>query len=93
SAPEVIAPQQPPLTPRRVAALVLCRAEHQDIDDALLIKRLQSQHGELATAITLTQDFAQIVRERLPALTGLLDTACSPQLAIVFCQLCSRFGR
>ncbi|PSF35827.1 hypothetical protein C7H19_15505 [Aphanothece hegewaldii CCALA 016] len=55
-----------PLTPRRVAYLLLRRPEHQNEDDLQLIKLLKAENPELAMAITLTQGFTQIVRERLP---------------------------
>ena len=54
------------MTVRRAAALILKREENRDADDTQQIAQLQAQHGELAEAITLTQEFAQAVRQRQP---------------------------
>jgi transposase len=46
--------------------VVLKQPSKQTNDDTQLIAHLKDQHGELATAIDLAQDFAAIVRERQP---------------------------
>ena len=66
SLPSVIDSQQSPLTPQRATCSVLRRPERLDDDDIELVRQLKAQNPELAMAITLTQDFARIVRERLP---------------------------
>lgn len=53
-----------PLTPSSATWLVLDRPERQDDDDRQLIEQLKHQHTDLATAITLSQTFAQLIRER-----------------------------
>jgi transposase len=64
--PPVAEPTAPPLTVRRAAALILKREEKRDAEDTQQIAQLQAQHVELAEAIALTQDFAQVVRQRQP---------------------------
>jgi len=60
----VVAGRHPPLTTRRATRVVLKQPSKQTNDDMQLIAHLKDQHGELATAIDLAQDFAAIVRER-----------------------------
>jgi len=62
--PVVTAPPHRALTPRRATWLVLRRPETQDEHDAAPIAQLKVQHPEVAAAIVLAQDFAQLVRER-----------------------------
>lgn len=62
--PVVTAPLHRALTPRRATWLVLRRPETQDEHDAVQIAQLKAQHPEVAAAIVLAQDFAQLVRER-----------------------------
>ena len=62
----VVAGRHPPLTTRRATRVVLKQPSKQTDDDTQLIAHLKDQHGELATAIDLAQDFAAIVRERQP---------------------------
>ena len=64
--PKVAEPQQRPLTARGATWLVMrrpdkCQAEHEQ-----QITQLKDQNAELADAITLTQDFAELVRNRQP---------------------------
>lgn len=61
--PAVVDSPRAPLTPKRAAFLVLRRAETLQADEKQLLQRLVEQ-PELASAITLTQAFAQIVRHR-----------------------------
>jgi transposase len=56
-----------PLTPRGAAWLVIRREESLDEQERQQLGQLQSQEGEVAEAITLTQDFAALVRQRQPA--------------------------
>nr|WP_322720456.1 transposase [Nostoc sp. ChiQUE02]MDZ8233510.1 transposase [Nostoc sp. ChiQUE02] len=51
---------------RRTTWLVLRRPENRDEQDEQLLARLIAQHPDLAQAIELSQDFAQILRERSP---------------------------
>jgi transposase len=53
------------LTPRQATWLILRRLEKLGSEDKALIARLQEAHEELAEAITLAQDFATMLRERL----------------------------
>jgi transposase len=62
--PVVTAPQHRPLTPRRVTWLVLQRPEQRTSEQHHLLAQLTMQHAELAEAIALAQDFAQLVRQR-----------------------------
>jgi len=56
-----------PLTPSRATWLVMRREAKLDDDAKTQRARLQAQEGEIAEAITLTQDFAGLVRQRQPA--------------------------
>jgi transposase len=60
-----------PLTPSRATWLVMRREAALNDDEKQQLVRLQSQEGAIAEAITLTQDFAGLVRQRQP---GQLDT-------------------
>jgi transposase len=62
--PRVIELQQRPLTTRRATRFVLRRPEHRTNADTQLLAHLESQHGDLAGAIGLAQDFCAIVRQR-----------------------------
>jgi transposase len=62
--PRVIEWQPQPLTTRRATRLVLKRPEHRSNADLQLLAHLASQHGDLAEAIGLAQDFGAIVRQR-----------------------------
>ena len=55
-----------PLTPSRATWLVMRRVAKLDDDAKTQLARLQAQEGEIAEAITLTQDFAVLVRQRQP---------------------------
>jgi transposase len=56
-----------PLTPREATWLVIRREETLDAQEKRQLTALQSQEGELAEAIRLSQDFATLVRQRQPA--------------------------
>ena len=56
--------QQPPLTARRAAWLVLRRADQRTAVESPQRTQLRAQPGELAEAITLTEDVAQLIRQR-----------------------------
>ena len=55
-----------PLTPRGATWLVMKREAKLDDKERQQLARLQGQQGEIAEAITLTQDFATLVRQRQP---------------------------
>jgi transposase len=57
----------PPLTPREATWLVIRREETLDAQERRQLVELQRQEGEVAEAITLSQDFAALVRQRQPA--------------------------
>jgi transposase len=61
--PPVADSPRPALTARRAAFLVLRRTETLQLEDQHLVQRL-AQQTELASAIGLAQDFAQLVRQR-----------------------------
>jgi transposase len=56
-----------PLTPREATWLVIRREETLDAQEKRQLTALQSQEGEVAEAIRLSQDFAALVRQRQPA--------------------------
>jgi transposase len=62
--PATIVEVDTPLTPSRATWLVMRREAKLNDDEKQQRARLQSQEGEIAEAITLTQDFAGLVRQR-----------------------------
>jgi transposase len=64
SLPVVAEPHHQMLTPRQAAWLVIRRAEQRDEEEAQQLVQLRTQHPEVAEAIALTQDFADLVRRR-----------------------------
>jgi transposase len=80
---KVTAPVEKPLTPKRATWLVLRRDDkRQDAQaDQELLGQLQAQHGELAKAIELSQDFAELLRQHQPdKLDGWLERAAQSAL-------------
>ncbi len=70
-----------PLTVHRATWLILRREENRDDEDEKIIKQLIDQHPLLAKAIKLSQDFAQLIRERTPEqFDDWLSTALSSKL-------------
>ena len=65
--PVVAAPACQPLTPRRATWLVLRREAKRTEAEAQQLTQVRAHHAELAEAIDLAQDFAEIVRQRQPA--------------------------
>lgn len=61
--PPVVDSLRPALSARRAAFLLLRRTETRSSEDQQLVQRL-AQQAELANAIDLAQDFAQLVRQR-----------------------------
>ena len=57
-------PRQQPLTAPRVAWPVLQREDQRTAVESQQLTQLRAQPGELAEAITLTEDFAQLIRQR-----------------------------
>jgi transposase len=55
-----------PLTPREATWLVMRREAKRNDDEKHQLAMLQASGGEMAEAITLTQDFADLVRQRKP---------------------------
>ena len=66
SPPKVIESKKLPLTVSRATWLVLRRPENRDEEDEQLLERLMSQNPNLAEAIELSQDLADLVRNREP---------------------------
>jgi transposase len=64
--PVVAEPQHGHLTPRGTAWLVLRRPETRTPDEEQQLAQLAAQQPELAEAITLARDFADLVRTRQP---------------------------
>ena len=62
-APTILDSEQPPLSARRATWLVLKLPKHRSAEDESLLSQLE-QHPDLATAIYLAQQFAQLVRQR-----------------------------
>jgi transposase len=60
-----------PLTPSRATWLVMRREDKLNDDEKSQLARLQAQEGGIAEAITLTQGFTALVRQRQP---GQLET-------------------
>ena len=65
-APTTIVEVDKPLTPSRATWLIMRREATLNDDEKQQRARLHSQEGEIAEAITLTQDFAALVRQRHP---------------------------
>jgi transposase len=57
-------PRQPPLTARRAAWLVLRQADQRTAVESQQLTQWRAQPSELAEAITLTEDFVQLIRQR-----------------------------
>jgi transposase len=66
SLPVVAEPRHPLLTARQAAWLVVRRAAPRDEEATQPLAQLRAQHAEVAEAIDLAQDFAQLVRQRQP---------------------------
>ncbi len=66
SPPKVMKSNLLPLTVNRATWLVLRRPENRDDEDELLLTQIIAQNPDLAEAIDLNQDFAQLVRNREP---------------------------
>ncbi len=64
--PVVAEPPCQPLTPRRATWLVLRREAKRTEAETQQLAQLHAQQAEVAEAIDLTQDFAQLVRQRQP---------------------------
>src|SRR2546426_2903821 len=64
--PVVAEPASPPLTPRRATWLVLGRKDKRTEAETQQLAQLHAQDPEVAEAIDLAQDFAQLVRQRQP---------------------------
>ena len=76
-------PRQPPLTARRAAWLVLRRADQRTAVESQQLTQLRAQPGELAEAITLTEDFVQLIRQRQGAqLDPWLERAAQSTLGV-----------
>jgi transposase len=69
--PATIVEVDKPLTPSRATWLVMRREATLNDDEKQQLARLQEQEGAITEAITLTQDFAELVRQRQP---GQLET-------------------
>jgi transposase len=62
--PVVTKPRHRPLTPHGATWLVLRRPEQRTPEEEHLLAQLITQDAEIANAIALAQDFAQLVRQR-----------------------------
>src|SRR6266851_2394361 len=80
---KVTEPSEKPLTPKSATWLVLRREEKREDAkaDQELLAQIQAQNSELAKAIALSQDFAELVRQRQPEkLDGWLERATQSAL-------------
>ena len=76
-------PRQQPLTARRVAWLVVRREDQRTAVESQQLTQLRTQSGALADAITLTEDFVQLVRQRQGAqLDPWLERAAQSTLGV-----------
>ena len=66
ASPRVSSSSHRPLTPSRVTVLVLRRPELTQPNEREVISRLQTANSDLKSAIELAQQFASLVRQRLP---------------------------
>ena len=66
SLPQVMDPQLPPLTARRLAYLMVQRPENRDLEEAKRLDRLVKKHSALAAMVDLADGFLQMVRHRQP---------------------------
>jgi transposase len=66
ASPKVNSSSHRPLTPSRVTALVLQRPELTQPNEHEVIAQLQTAHLDLKSVIELAQQFASLVRQRLP---------------------------
>lgn len=83
AAVKVTATVEKPLTPKSATWLVLKRDDKREDAqaDQKLLGQIQAQHGELAKAIELSQDFAELLRQRQPdKLDGWLERATQSAL-------------
>lgn len=77
-------PPSQPLTPRRATWLVLRREAKRTEAETQQLDQLRAQQAEVAEAIDLAQDFAQLVRQRQPeALDPWLQRATANTLEAV----------
>ena len=82
--PVVAEPACQPLTPRRATWLVLRREAKRTEAEAQQLTQLHAQSAEVAEAIDLAQDFAQLVRLRQPAhMETWLERASTSTLEVV----------
>ena len=82
--PKVSSSSQRPLTPSRVTALVLRRPELTEPNEREAIAQLQTAHSDLKSAIELAQQFASLVRQRLPEqLDTWLDKAKNSSVSLL----------
>jgi transposase len=73
-----------PLTPSRVTALVLRRPELIQPNEREIIAQLQTAHSDLKSVIELAQQFASVVRQRLPEqLDAWLNTAKNSSVSLL----------
>jgi transposase len=76
-------PTPPLLTARRAAWLVVRRADQRTAVESQQLTQLRAQPGELAEAITLTEDFVQLIRQRQGAqLDPWLERAAQSTLGV-----------
>lgn len=76
-------PTPPLLTARRAAWLVVRRADQRTAVESQQLTQLRAQPGALAEAITLTEDFVQLIRQRQGAqLDPWLERAAQSTLGV-----------
>ncbi|MEH1894679.1 MAG: transposase [Nostoc sp.] len=84
ASPRVSSSSHRPLTPSRVTALVLRRPELIQPNEREIIAQLQTAHSDLKSVIELAQQFASLVRQRLPEqLDAWLNTAKNSSVSLL----------
>jgi transposase len=84
ASPRVSSSSHRPLTPSRVTALVLRRPELIQPNEREIIAQLQTAHSDLKSVIELAQQFASVVRQRLPEqLDAWLNTAKNSSVSLL----------
>lgn len=64
SSVKVIDTQSPPLTARRASYLIVKREENREREDTEVLRRLVTQHPDIAIAIELADEFLRLLRQQ-----------------------------
>ena len=61
---KVIDTQSPPLTARRASYLIVKREENREREDTEVLRRLVTQHPDIAIAVELADEFLRLLRQQ-----------------------------